>query len=87
MEFSLQRGQIKIEPRLKAEYGKEVASWRRLNLAAMRTEECGIVVPDGAGPTGNRNRGIEDFQHRFDPSRPGETGQEEQARKNRLGKR
>ena len=29
----------------------------------MRAEERGVVVRDGTGPAGNRNRRIDDFQH------------------------
>ena len=65
MKLVLQRGQIEIELRLQAEDGKIIAARRRLNLAAMRAKKRGVVVADGARPTGNGNRGIENFEHSF----------------------
>src|ERR1035437_1426131 len=65
MKLVLQRGQVKIELRLQAEDRKIIAAGWRLNLAAMRAEQRGIIVANGARPTGYRNRGIENFEHGF----------------------
>ena len=59
----LQRRQIEIQMRLQAEDRKVIAARRRLNLAAVRAEQRGIVMRDGARPARNRNCGIENFQH------------------------
>jgi hypothetical protein len=52
MKLVLQRGQIEIELRLQAEDRKIITPRRRLNFAAMRAEQCGIVMADRARPTG-----------------------------------
>ena len=59
VKLVLQRGQVDGEAALQAEDLEKIAAGRRLNLAAMRAKERGIVVADGTGPTGDRNCGIE----------------------------
>src|ERR1035437_5742025 len=65
MKLVLQRGQIEIELWFQAEDRKIITAGRRLNLAAMRTKESGIVMANRARPTGYWNRGIENFEHGF----------------------
>jgi hypothetical protein len=65
MKLLLQRWKIDLKPTLQTEDPKKIASGWRLNLAAMRAKKRGIVVPYRTGPTSNRNRGIEDFEHSF----------------------
>jgi hypothetical protein len=48
VKLVLQRGQIEIELWFQAEYRKIIAARRRLNLAAVRAEERGIVMANGA---------------------------------------
>jgi hypothetical protein len=58
MKLVLQRGQVEIQLWLQAEYRKIIAAGRRMNLAAMRTKQRGIVVANGTRPTGYWYRGI-----------------------------
>jgi hypothetical protein len=48
---------------IQSENLKIVAAGRRLNLAAVRAEKCGVVVSYRTRPTCNRHSGIEDFNH------------------------
>jgi hypothetical protein len=48
MKLALERGQVDLQMRLEAKDGKIIASRRRLNLAAVRTEQGRVVVADGA---------------------------------------
>jgi hypothetical protein len=52
MKLVLQRGQIEIELRFQAKDRKIIAAGWRLYFAAMRAEQCGIVMADRARPTG-----------------------------------
>jgi hypothetical protein len=63
VKLALQRGQVKIEPWLKTEDLEIIAARRRLDLAAMRAKQRGVVVADRTGPTGNGYRGIENLEH------------------------
>jgi hypothetical protein len=63
VKLVLQRGEVDGESALQAKDLEEIAAGRRLNLAAMRAKERGVVVTDGTGPTGDRNCGIESLQH------------------------
>ena len=63
MKLVLQSLQIQVQTRLQSKNRKIIAAGRGLNLAAMRAKESGFVVRDGTGPAGNRNCGIDDFQH------------------------
>jgi hypothetical protein len=63
MKFLLQNGQIDVQPRRQSKNRKIIAAGRRLNLAAIRAKEGGLIVSDGAGPAGNRDRILENFQH------------------------
>jgi hypothetical protein len=63
MKLMLEGGQVKLEAVREAEDLKIIAAGRRLDLAAMRAEEGGVGVPDGARPTLDRNRGIDDVEH------------------------
>jgi hypothetical protein len=56
VKLVLQSGEIDMKPAIQAENLKKIAAGRRLNLAAMRTEESRVVVADGTGPTGYGNR-------------------------------
>jgi hypothetical protein len=62
MELMLQGGRSRLKAALEAEDLKIIAAGRRLNLAAMRAEEGGVGVPDGAGPTGD-GTAESDFEH------------------------
>jgi hypothetical protein len=46
VKLVLQRGQINGEAALQAEYLKKIASRWRLNLAAVRAKQRGVVMPD-----------------------------------------
>ena len=61
MKLVLQRRQIQIQPRLQSEDRKIIAARRRLNLAAMRAEQRGLVVRDGTRPARNRNCRIDEL--------------------------
>jgi hypothetical protein len=63
VKLMLQSREIDLKPALQTKDLEKVAAGRRLKLAAMRAEERGVVVADGTGPTGNGNRGIDNFQH------------------------
>jgi hypothetical protein len=63
VKLVLEHAEVEIETGLKSEDRKIIASWRRLNLFAVRTEERGLVMSHGARPALNRNCRFNDFQH------------------------
>ena len=63
MKLLFQRGQIEIQAGIESKNRKIIPSGRRLNLAAIRTKEGGFIVSNGAGPAGNRDRILDNFQH------------------------
>jgi hypothetical protein len=62
VELRLKAGKVDAESWLEAEDLEVIAARGRLDLAAMGAKECGIVVSDGTGPTGDGDRGVDDVE-------------------------
>jgi hypothetical protein len=65
VELGFEGSEVDLKAALQAENLKIIAARRRLDLAAVRTEEGGVGVTDGAGPTLDGNRGFQNIEHKL----------------------
>ena len=69
VELVLQHAEIEVQPGHESKNSEIIAARGRLNLAAMGAKKSGLVVSYRAGPTGDRDSGIDDFQHESTPAK------------------